>query len=110
MSTSQGATAGAADGGRKPRAGAFDIRTFIATLVGIYGVVLIAMGLFATSDYDDRRADGINVNLWAGLGMVVLAAVLIAWALLRPLAVPATTETDSDDDIQGERPSRAEDV
>lgn len=105
MSTSQEATAAAADGGRKRRAGAFDIRTFIATLVGIYGVVLIAMGLFATSDYDDRRADGINVNLWAGLGMVVLAGVLVAWALLRPLAVPASTETDSDDSVDGQQPS-----
>ena len=32
------------------RAGAFDIRTFIALLIGIYGLVLVLMGLFATSD------------------------------------------------------------
>lgn len=96
MSTSQGSTT--SDGsGRKQRraAGAFDIRTFIASLVGIYGLVLVAMGLFSTSDSDLVRSDGINVNLWAGIGMVVASAVLIAWARLRPLLVPEDTDSET---------------
>jgi hypothetical protein len=70
------------------RAGAFDVRTFIALLLGIYGVVLVLMGLFGTSEGDLAKADDLNVNLWAGLGMVVVAASLQGWAMLRPVIVP----------------------
>lgn len=74
---------------------AFDIRTFIAALIGLYGVILVAMGLFATSDADRDMAGGVNVNLWAGLGMVVAAALFQGWAMWRPVVVPAkTTEPD----------------
>ena len=70
------------------QAGAFDIRTFIALLIGIYGVVLVATGLFGTSDEALAKADGLNVNLWAGLGMVVVAALFRIWARARPVVVP----------------------
>jgi hypothetical protein len=102
MSSTQGATAADGSGGTPRRAGVFDIRVFIATLLGIYGLVLVAMGLFSTSDTDLDRADGINVNLWAGLAMVIAAAVLITWARLRPLVVPA--QTGSDDEADDEKP------
>lgn len=85
--------------GRKVRkAGAFDIRTFIAMLIGIYGIVLVLMGLFATSDEDLAKADDFNVNLWAGIGMIVAAAVMQAWAMLRPVVVPV------DDGAEPDRP------
>jgi hypothetical protein len=102
MSSTQGATSAGNDEGTPRRAGVFDIRTFIATLLGIYGVVLVAMGLFSTSDYDLRRADNINVNLWAGLALVVASALLVTWARLRPLIVP--THTGSDDTSEDGRP------
>ena len=70
------------------KAGAFDIRNFIALLIGVYGVVLVVMGLVATSDRDLARAGGFNVNLWAGVGMVVVAAAFGLWARLRPVVVP----------------------
>lgn len=114
MSTVQGATAAGDDAtsngraGKAPRrAGAFDIRTFIATLLGIYGVVLVVMGFAGTSNADLNRSDGINVNLWAGLAMVVASAVLITWAMLRPLAVPQETDAERS---EGERPTGPEDV
>ncbi|MGH3586455.1 MAG: hypothetical protein ACRDQ0_09025 [Pseudonocardia sp.] len=75
------------------KAGAFDIRTFIAMLIGIYGVVLVLMGLFGTSEEDLAKADDFNVNLWAGLGMVVVAALFQAWAMWRPVVVPAPKGT-----------------
>jgi hypothetical protein len=94
MSTSQGSTGSDGSAGRPRRAaGAFDIRTFIAMLIGIYGLVLIAMGLFSTSDSDLVRSDDINVNLWAGIGMAVASAVLITWAMLRPLVVAPDTDS-----------------
>jgi len=80
---SRGSSQGAAH-----QAGAFDIRTFIALLIGIYGVVLVVMGLFGTSDEALARADGLNVNLWAGLGMVVVAVTFQVWAKMRPVVVP----------------------
>jgi hypothetical protein len=70
------------------KAGAFDIRIFISMLIGLYGVVLVATGLLGTSDDELARADGVNINLWAGLGMIVFAACFLAWARLRPVVVP----------------------
>jgi drug/metabolite transporter (DMT)-like permease len=74
------------------KAGAFDIRTFIALLIGIYGIVLVAMGLFSTSEEDLAKADDLNINLWAGIGMVVVAGLFQAWAMWRPVVVPDDPE------------------
>lgn len=74
------------------QAGAFDVRNFIAMLIGIYAVVLVLMGLFGTSGEDLERAGGLNINLWAGAGMAVVAAAFTAWARLRPVVVPAEAE------------------
>jgi hypothetical protein len=38
----------------------------------------------------------VNINLWAGLAMVVVALLFIGWALWRPLTVPAKTEQDAE--------------
>jgi hypothetical protein len=73
--------------GATHQAGAFDIRNFIAALIGAYGLVLTLMGLFATSDADLDKAGGLAVNLWAGIGMLVFAAVFALWARLRPVVV-----------------------
>jgi hypothetical protein len=78
------------------RAGAFDIRTIIAMLIGIYGVVLVLTGLLATSEDELRRAGGMNVNLGAGIGMLVVAALFVAWARLRPVVVPDEGQQDDD--------------
>ncbi len=62
----------------------FDLRLIIAFLFGLYGVVLVVMGLAFTSDADLKKAEGVNINLWAGIAMVVVAALFAAWAMLRP--------------------------
>lgn len=77
------------------RAGAFDIRTFIALLIGVYGVVLVLAGLVGTSETELDKADGLNINLLAGVGMVVVAAAFVAWARLRPVVVPEDVEGDT---------------
>jgi hypothetical protein len=76
-------------GRRVHKAGAFDIRTFIALLMGIYGIALVLTGLFGTSDEQLAKADDFNINLWAGVGMILTAVVLQTWATLRPVIVPA---------------------
>ncbi|MDA3628029.1 hypothetical protein [Saccharopolyspora oryzae] len=68
-------------------AGAFDIRTVIALLFAIYGVVITVVGVVQPQSEIDKSA-GVNINLWAGIGMLVFAAVFIAWARLRPIRVP----------------------
>jgi hypothetical protein len=78
------------------RAGAFDIRSFIAALIGVYGIVLVLMGWFSTSSADDAKTGDLNINLWAGLGMVVAAVLFQAWAMWRPVVVPADPEQESD--------------
>jgi hypothetical protein len=76
------------------RAGAFDIRTFIALLIGLFGIVCVLTGLFGTSDAELARTDGLNINIWAWTGMIVLAAAMQAWAMLRPVVVPPHLEAD----------------
>ena len=75
----------------KKKAGAFDIRIVIATLVGIYGLVLTILGIFESQSEIDKAA-GININLWGGIAMLVFAALFVLWTRLRPIAVPADTE------------------
>jgi hypothetical protein len=78
------------------RAGAFDVRTFIGTLIGLYGLIILVTGLVATSDADLERAGGMNINVAAGIGMIVVAAAFLAWARLRPVVVPPVPETGSE--------------
>ncbi|MFF0345510.1 hypothetical protein [Kribbella sp. NPDC004875] len=73
------------------KAGAFDIRIVIAALVGIYGLVLTILGIVEKQAEIDKAA-GININLWGGIGMLVFAALFVAWTRLRPIAVPAEDE------------------
>ena len=80
--------------GRVHKAGAFDIRVFIGALLGLYGVILVLAGLLGTSQEDLDRAGGANVNLWTGVGLVVLAALFVLWARLRPVVVPADPHED----------------
>ncbi|MEV0089661.1 hypothetical protein [Saccharopolyspora sp. NPDC050642] len=72
-------------------AGAFDIRTVIALLFAIYGVVIAIVGVVQPQAEIDKSA-GVNINLWAGIGMLVFAVVFVAWARLRPIVVPDEAE------------------
>jgi uncharacterized membrane protein len=81
-------------GDRQHKAGAFDIRNFIAALIGIYGVVLVIYGIIGSSATQLKKTDNLNINLWAGIGMVVVAAFFITWARMRPVVVPEHHEED----------------
>lgn len=72
----------------KHTAGAFDIRTIIGGLIGLYGLILLFLGIFNATDAELEKADGMNVNLWAGVIMTVFGIAFIAWARLRPVVVP----------------------
>ncbi len=71
----------------------FDVRRFIGGLFAIYGVILTILGIGA-SDEDIDRAAGINVNLWTGLAMLVVAALFLTWAFTRPMAEQLDEDTE----------------
>ncbi|KZB83862.1 hypothetical protein [Amycolatopsis regifaucium] len=75
------------------KAGVFDIRLIIALLIGGYGLVLTIMGIWFTTAEELAKAADVNINLWAGIGMLVAAALFMLWAKLRPIVVPSTPET-----------------
>jgi len=82
---------------RRRRAGVFDIRFVIAGLIGLYGVILTLLGLFRATDAELARGDGLNINLWAGIGMIVVALLFAAWAHWRPVIVPVEPASDDGD-------------
>jgi len=63
----------------------FDLRRIIGGLFVALGVLLIVLGLFDSQEEIDKAA-GVNINLWGGLGMLILGLLFVAWALLRPLS------------------------
>ncbi|MBF6326995.1 hypothetical protein [Nocardia transvalensis] len=63
----------------------FDIRTIVGALLGCYGVILVVTGLVGETAEERARAGGWNPNLWAGIGMVVVALAFVAWVVLRPV-------------------------
>jgi hypothetical protein len=69
----------------------FDIRRLIGGLFCLYAVILIALGLFGSHTIKNK-ADGINIDLWTGLAMLVVGALMIFWAVSRPV-VPEPAET-----------------
>jgi hypothetical protein len=62
----------------------FDIRRLIGGLFCLYALILIALGLFGSHTVKNKAA-GINVDLWTGIGMLVFGALMIFWALSRPV-------------------------
>jgi hypothetical protein len=69
----------------------FDIRRIIGGVFALYGTLLVALGLFG-AHHTKVKASGININLWTGLGMLIVAALMIGWALSRPVQ-PEPEET-----------------
>ncbi len=74
----------------------FDLRDLIVALFTVFGAILVVAGIFDGQDEIDKAA-GVRINLWAGIGMIVLAAVFLVWRLWRPLQ-----RDDADPPAQGE--------
>jgi hypothetical protein len=72
---------------QKHTAGAYDVRTVIAGLIGLYGIVLTIMGLFFTNADDRAKTGDWNANLWSGIVMIIVAVVFALWLRLRPVVV-----------------------
>jgi ABC-type branched-subunit amino acid transport system permease subunit len=72
----------------------FDLRRIIGGLFLLYGALLTVVGL-TDGDAELQTAAGLRINLIAGLGMLVLGALFVAWALWRPLGQELTAEKEA---------------
>ena len=91
---------------QKHTAGAYDVRTVIAGLIGLYGIVLTIMGLVADNADDRAKTGDWNANLWSGIVMIIVAVAFALWLWLRPIVVdPVALEKE-----KGEGTSDGSDV
>ncbi|HEY2043123.1 MAG TPA: hypothetical protein VGH11_10645 [Jatrophihabitans sp.] len=72
----------------------FDIRVLIGSLFTLYGVMLIVAGFF-TSKSQLKKASNININLWLGIGMLVLGLLFLLWWKLNPIKIAKPGQGDS---------------
>lgn len=78
---------------RRSAAGLFDVRNIIAALMGIYGIVLVVMAIV---DPQAEKSNGLHLNLWTGIGLIIFAALMALWAWLRPIMVPEEDTASKD--------------
>ena len=61
----------------------FDVRRVIGGLFLIYGVIVTLLGIF-DSQAEIDKAQGVRINLWMGLAMLVLGGFMLLWLRLSP--------------------------
>lgn len=71
--------------GGSSTAGALDIRNIIGGLLSVYGLILLVYGVLGDADTD--KTGGVNANLWAGLGLLVVGGGFLVWVRMRPIVV-----------------------
>ena len=62
----------------------FDLRRIIGGVFVAWGILLTILGL-TESDAEIHKAAGININLYAGIGMLIAGIIFLLWAFTRPL-------------------------
>lgn len=75
----------------------YDLRSAIAALFTIFGVIVAVTGLFS-DPVDLAKAQNVNLSLWTGLGMLLLAAVFWIWLFAVPPDIPAGHEASDFED------------
>jgi hypothetical protein len=84
----------------------FDLRSLIGGLFVLYGIMLIVAGSF-TSKANLAKATNININLWMGIGMLVLGVLFLVWWRLNPVKAEPN-EADLSQPSQPSGPSGTE--
>ncbi|WP_435207250.1 hypothetical protein [Micromonospora sp. bgisy143] len=77
---------------RSAAARLFDIRRVIGGLFVAYGVIVTLIGIFDSRAEIDK-AEGVRINLWAGLAMLAFGLVMLLWQWLRPAEAPSANES-----------------
>jgi len=84
----------------------FDLRRILGALFVVYGVIVLIVGLVDLgNDHETKMTGGIQINIWTGIGMLVLGGVFFLWDRLAP--VPAedivrNLEREEDERAAGE--------
>lgn len=84
----------------------FDLRRIMGGLFVVYGVIVLIVGLVDLgSDVETKMTGGIQINIWTGIGMLVLGGLFFLWDRLAP--VPAedivrNLEREDDEKAAGE--------
>ncbi len=73
----------------------FDLRTVIAVLFGTFGIILLIVAFFDTTQAELDKAGGLAINLWTGISMLVLSVVFLVWVKTRPPLAAAAEERDT---------------
>ncbi len=63
-----------------------DLRIVIGGLFVIYGVILTITGLI-DGEKVKAKAQGVDINLWVGLAMLVFGLCFLVWSMIRPGAL-----------------------
>ncbi|MFJ9247766.1 hypothetical protein [Streptomyces sp. NPDC101776] len=61
----------------------FDLRLIIGGLFVVYGVIVTIAGI-NPSDSSLDKSEGVNINLWTGIAMLLLGIFFLGWLKLRP--------------------------
>ncbi|MFG2882425.1 hypothetical protein ACGFYV_08900 [Streptomyces sp. NPDC048297] len=73
----------------------FDLRRIIGALFVVYGVIVTITGLTDSQAAIDK-AEGVNINLWTGIGLLVLGVFFLVWLKLRPAAAQQVPPVDAE--------------
>lgn len=76
----------------------FDLRRIIGGVFVAWGLLLFVLGLF-DSDAEIDKAAGVNINLYAGLGMLVVGGLFLLWAFTRPLGQELGASEDASSSV-----------
>jgi hypothetical protein len=74
----------------------FDVRRVIGGLFVVYGLIVTIVGLF-DSPAEIEKAQGVRINLWTGLGMLVLGILFLVWQWVRPAEAPSAPSDRGED-------------
>ena len=71
----------------------FDVRRVIGGLFVVYGVIVTLLGLFDSQSEIDK-AQGVRINLWMGIGMLIFGLLMLLWLRLNPPKAPDPADLD----------------
>ncbi|MGW4273507.1 hypothetical protein [Streptomyces sp. SID10815] len=71
----------------------FDLRRIIGGLFVLYGIIVTITGITDSQAAIDK-AQGVNINLWTGIGMLALGVFFLVWLKLRPAEAPKGPEPE----------------
>ncbi|MHC5904641.1 hypothetical protein ACVNF4_12145 [Streptomyces sp. S6] len=78
----------------------FDLRRIIGGLFVVYGVIVTITGI-TDGDAEIDKAQGININLWTGVGMLALGVFFLVWLWVRPTPPPVPVPAAPDEEGKG---------